>query len=53
MAKEQDLNSGKELYNYQLKDLDRIFTCIEEEADDFNLLYQLPTGGGKTVIFSV
>ncbi len=25
---------------------------MTEEADDFNLLYQLPTGGGKTVIFS-
>ena len=43
---------GKELYAYQLKDLDRIFTCMEESPDDFNLLYQLPTGGGKTVIFS-
>ncbi len=43
---------GKELYSYQLKDLDRIFTCMEESPDDYNLLYQLPTGGGKTVIFS-
>ncbi|MGB5942716.1 MAG: DEAD/DEAH box helicase family protein [Leeuwenhoekiella sp.] len=42
----------KELYAYQLKDLDRIFSCMEESSDDFNLLYQLPTGGGKTVIFS-
>ena len=25
---------------------------MEESPDDFNLLYQLPTGGGKTVIFS-
>ncbi|RXG15361.1 superfamily II DNA or RNA helicase [Leeuwenhoekiella aestuarii] len=51
-AQEQDTSNGKELYSYQLNDLDRIFNCIEEESDDFNLLYQLPTGGGKTVIFS-
>ena len=42
----------KRLYDYQIKDLYRIFDVISEESDDFNLLYQLPTGGGKTVIFS-
>lgn len=42
----------KKLYDYQLKDLNRIFKVMEVEANDFNLLYQLPTGGGKTVIFS-
>ncbi|WP_299362079.1 DEAD/DEAH box helicase family protein [Winogradskyella sp.] len=42
----------KRLYDYQIKDLHRIFDVMLEEADDFNLLYQLPTGGGKTVIFS-
>lgn len=42
----------KQLYDYQIKDLNRIFDVMLEEADDFNLLYQLPTGGGKTVIFS-
>ncbi|MAZ29511.1 MAG: DEAD/DEAH box helicase [Cytophagaceae bacterium] len=51
-AKEKENQSKKELYNYQLKDLDRIFTCMDESPDNFNLLYQLPTGGGKTVIFS-
>ena len=30
----------------------RIFDVMAEEADNYNLLYQLPTGGGKTVIFS-
>ena len=48
----QKNDEGKELYAYQLKDLDRIFNCMEESPDDYNLLYQLPTGGGKTVIFS-
>ncbi|EPR70383.1 hypothetical protein ADIWIN_3739 [Winogradskyella psychrotolerans RS-3] len=41
----------KSLYDYQIKDLNRIFDVMRDEADDFNLLYQLPTGGGKTVIF--
>ncbi len=45
-------NSEKTLYDYQLEDLNKIFTCFEESPDDINLLYQLPTGGGKTVIFS-
>ncbi len=51
-ATEKETKKGKELYSYQLKDLDRIFNCMEESPDNFNLLYQLPTGGGKTVIFS-
>jgi superfamily II DNA or RNA helicase len=42
----------KSLYDYQIKDLNRIFDVMREESADFNLLYQLPTGGGKTVIFS-
>lgn len=42
----------KNLYDYQLTDLNRIFNVIESAPDNFNLLYQLPTGGGKTVIFS-
>lgn len=44
--------SEKRLYDYQIKDLNRIFDVMREEPNDFNLLYQLPTGGGKTVIFS-
>ncbi|NRR93313.1 DEAD/DEAH box helicase family protein [Winogradskyella undariae] len=42
----------KSLYDYQIKDLNRIFDVMRNEPDDYNLLYQLPTGGGKTVIFS-
>ena len=44
--------SEKTLYDYQLEDLNKIFTCLEESPSNINLLYQLPTGGGKTVIFS-
>ncbi|MEO5789154.1 MAG: DEAD/DEAH box helicase [Gelidibacter sp.] len=42
----------KDLYDYQLADLNKIFEVIDTAPDNFNLLYQLPTGGGKTVIFS-
>lgn len=42
----------KTLYDYQLEDLNTIFKYLEESQDDTNLLYQLPTGGGKTVVFS-
>ncbi|MCF6213449.1 MAG: DEAD/DEAH box helicase family protein [Flavobacteriaceae bacterium] len=43
---------GKSLYNYQKQAINKIFKSFEEEAADYHLLYQLPTGGGKTVIFS-
>ncbi|MGB5981014.1 MAG: DEAD/DEAH box helicase family protein, partial [Nonlabens sp.] len=42
----------KSLYGYQERDLEAIFDRINNKSDDYNLLYQLPTGGGKTVIFS-
>ncbi len=42
----------KQLYDYQLQDLTTIFSELEKSANDVNLLYQLPTGGGKTVVFS-
>ena len=42
----------KKLYDYQLQDLNTIFSFLEKAPEDVNLLYQLPTGGGKTVVFS-
>ncbi len=42
----------KVLYSYQARDIDKIFSRLQEFPRDYNLLYQLPTGGGKTVIFS-
>ena len=45
-------NTGKELYQYQKGAIDKIFKYFDDAPDDFHLLYQLPTGGGKTVIFS-
>lgn len=42
----------KELYDYQQEDINKIFKILEAHPERYNLLYQLPTGGGKTVIFS-
>ncbi len=42
----------KNLYDYQLEDLTTIFKQLDELPKGSNLLYQLPTGGGKTVVFS-
>ena len=44
--------TGKQLYSYQREDLKEIFNRFDTCPHNFNLLYQLPTGGGKTVIFS-
>ena len=43
---------GKKLYDYQHGAIDKIFQRIKDNPTEYNLLYQLPTGGGKTVIFS-
>ncbi len=48
----QNNTSEKTLYDYQLEDLNKIFNYLEKSPDNVNLLYQLPTGGGKTVVFS-
>lgn len=47
-----EFKTGKQLYDYQHGAIDEIFKRIKEHAARYNLLYQLPTGGGKTVIFS-
>lgn len=50
--KEEERKVGKSLYSYQKGAIDKIFQSFEESPEDYHLLYQLPTGGGKTVIFS-
>ncbi|MCR9228565.1 MAG: DEAD/DEAH box helicase [Flavobacteriaceae bacterium] len=42
----------KTLYGYQEEDLNKIFTQLDKLPEGTNILYQLPTGGGKTVVFS-
>lgn len=43
---------GKKLYPYQKEAVDKIFDKLEGLPPNANLLFQLPTGGGKTIIFS-
>ncbi len=50
---EEESSFGKRLYAYQQKSITEIFTYLDKHREEnYNLLYQLPTGGGKTVIFS-
>lgn len=49
---EIQVENKKELYAYQKGDIDAIFERIDNAPSNHHLLYQLPTGGGKTVVFS-
>lgn len=49
---ELEIEEKKELYGYQKGDINAIFERLDNSPSNFHLLYQLPTGGGKTVIFS-
>jgi superfamily II DNA or RNA helicase len=49
---ELEILEKKELYGYQQGDIDAIFERLDNQRPNYHLLYQLPTGGGKTVIFS-
>ncbi|MEP5254178.1 MAG: DEAD/DEAH box helicase family protein [Winogradskyella arenosi] len=48
----KEKKTDKELYDYQQGAISQIFEKFDTEREDYHLLYQLPTGGGKTVIFS-
>lgn len=45
-------SEGKELYGYQSNAIENIFDRLDKHPLGYNLLFQLPTGGGKTVIFA-
>jgi superfamily II DNA or RNA helicase len=47
-----ELFTAKKLYDFQTKAVQVILDALKENGSQFNLVYQLPTGGGKTVIFS-
>jgi superfamily II DNA or RNA helicase len=42
----------KELYPYQKTSIERIVSRLNQGPQNNNILFQLPTGGGKTIIFS-
>ena len=46
------LYEAKTLYPFQVNTVSSILEELKKNGKNFNLLYQLPTGGGKTVIFS-
>ena len=52
VAKRLNSKKGKNLYGYQGEAIDQIMARFRKFPSGYNLLYQLPTGGGKTVIFS-
>lgn len=52
ISESSEKNIGKLLYAYQQDAINAVFSRIREKPARYNLLYQLPTGGGKTVIFS-
>jgi superfamily II DNA or RNA helicase len=47
-----DLYEAKKLYPFQEQTVNQVLEELRKNGANFNLLYQLPTGGGKTVIFS-
>jgi superfamily II DNA or RNA helicase len=47
-----ELYKAKTLYPFQDRTVKTILDELESNGKEFNLLFQLPTGGGKTVIFS-
>ena len=42
----------KQLYHYQQQDIETLFDKLQDCGTKCRVLYQLPTGGGKTMIFS-
>lgn len=48
----EERKEGKQLYDYQKGAIEKIFNAFDTSPKDYHLLFQLPTGGGKTVIFS-
>ena len=49
---DEALFEPKTLYPFQQRTVNQIIEELKENGTDYNLLFQLPTGGGKTVIFS-
>ncbi len=52
VVKAERPSTAKTLYPYQEEAIKDILTVLDKNAKKQNLLFQLPTGGGKTIIFS-
>ena len=52
LRKQLETNQGKTLYGYQKNAINTLMGRMEKFPQRYNVLFQLPTGGGKTVIFS-
>lgn len=52
MSEEPVVAEPRQLYPYQNQAVENIFARLMELPPNANLLFQLPTGGGKTIIFS-
>lgn len=52
VLEEKEVYEIKTLYPFQENTVSTILEELKTNGENFNLLYQLPTGGGKTVIFS-
>mgnify|MGYP003352806875 CR=1 FL=1 len=46
------VSETRQLYPYQREAVETLFERIKALPPHTNLLFQLPTGGGKTIIFS-
>ena len=47
-----EVSEEKELYPYQEEAIEKIFAEFNKSKEKVDVLFQLPTGGGKTIIFS-
>jgi superfamily II DNA or RNA helicase len=52
MAEIINIAEPRKLYPYQEEAVKNIYQKLAELSDSGNLLFQLPTGGGKTIIFA-
>jgi len=51
-SQSMSLKAPKQLYHYQESAINKLMERMRKFPEHYNLLFQLPTGGGKTVIFS-
>ncbi|HEX8269036.1 MAG TPA: DEAD/DEAH box helicase [Flavobacterium sp.] len=52
IAQQTKTDVKNNLYPYQESDINTIIEKLEQQTGNYRILYQLPTGGGKTVVFS-